>query len=156
MLLQLTHLQTTNHIIIMNRKSNDREVYLLLTSFLAELEAFCTNRTAYVELINHGTEIQFVKDLPDENENADQPDESERQTVLMDMRDFSRPKILKKYYRLLLILDHVKHGKIIEHLDFLYMCFCSARCDIELVPDIGAYIRDLVNGIKTNTLKPAY
>lgn len=139
----------------MNRNSIDREVYLLLSSFLAELEAFCTNRSAHVELINHGTDIQIVKDVIDENENSDLPGESERQPVLMDMRDFSRPKILKKYYRLLLILDHVKHGNIIKHLDFLYQCFCSASCDIELVPDIGAYIRDLVNGIKTNTLKPA-
>lgn len=139
----------------MNRNSIDREVYLLLSSFLAELEAFCTNRTSYVEIINLGTDNQVEKDVIDEIENSDKPNESERQPVLMDMRDFSRPKILKKYYRLLLILDHVKHEKIIRHLDFLYQCFCSASCDIELVPDIGAYIRDLVNGIKTNTLKTA-
>lgn len=140
----------------MNGNSIDREVYLLLSSFLAEVEAFSTNRTAYVELTNPGTDIQEERGVTEDYENLNQRNDSDRQMVLMDMRDLSRAKILKKYYRLLLILDHVKHEKLIDQLDLLYECFRYATYDIELVDDIGRYIREVVDGIKLNKLKPVY
>ena len=140
----------------MNRNSFDREVYLLLSSFLAEVQAYSTNRTAYVELANNGTDIEAVKDAPNGCENLKERNESDRMMVLMDMRDLSRAKILKKYYRLLLILDHVTHAQIIRRLEFLYECFCYATYDIELVPDIGSFIRDLVNDIKLNRLQTSH
>ncbi|GAP70188.1 hypothetical protein BA6E_1242 [Bacteroidales bacterium 6E] len=140
----------------MNGNSIDREVYLLLTSFLAEVEAVSTNRTAYVELTNPGTDIQEERGVTDEYENLNQRNESDRQSVLLDMRDITRAKILKKYYRLLLLLDHVTHRKLIDQLDLLYECFCAATYDIELIPDIGCFVRDVIDGIKTNKLKPAY
>ena len=140
----------------MNRNSFDREVYLLLSSFLAEVEAFSTNRSNCVDLINPEPDIQDEKEVPNENENLNQPGKPDRHVVLLDVRDLSKARILKKYYRLLLLLDHVKHAKIISQLDFLYECFTHATYDIELVPDVGCFIRDLVDEIKLNRLQTSH
>ena len=137
----------------MNRNSIDKEVYLLLSSFLAEVHAFSTNRSTYVELTNLGSDIKAEKNILEEYENLVERNASDREMILMDMRDLSRAKILKKYYRLLLILDHVKHANIIRQLDFLFECFSSAIYDIQLVPDIGCLIRDLIDDIKLNRLQ---
>ena len=140
----------------MNRNSFDREVYLLLSSFLAEVEAFSSNRSTCVDLINPEPDIQDEKEVPNENENLNQPGKPDRHVVLLDVRDLSKARILKKYYRLLLLLDHVKHAHIISQLDFLYECFTHATYDIELVPDVGCFIRDLVDEIKLNRLQTSH
>ncbi len=140
----------------MNRTSIDMEVFPLLSSFLAEVHAFSTNRKALCELTEFKSDIKTVRDNVEEYENLTERNELDLKLLQMDMRDLSRAKILEKYYNLLLMLDEVRDGYLIKHLDILYECISSAVWDMEILNDIGTVIRDLIDEIKLNRPEPPF
>ena len=140
-------MQTNYQILKMNRTTIDKEVYPLLSTFLAEVHAFSSNRKALSEICKLESDIQKGNDNPEEFQNLMFRNASDQTLVLMDMKDLSRAKILEKYYTLLLTLDPDKHGYLIAQLDMLYDCFSSATYDMEVVGDIGRTIREVINEI---------
>ena len=132
----------------MNSETIKTEGYTLIPSFLAEVEAFVTNRNELVNLINFRSEILANMDSLEEAQNLLDRNKMDRDLVMLDMKEISRAKILEKYYTLLLLLDPAKYGLVIDNLNLLYECFSSAVYEGKIVDDIGKISKDIIKELK--------
>lgn len=131
----------------MNRTAIDKEVYPLLASFFAEVNAYSTNRRSLVDLCELNSGLHEGNVNPEDIEEMKSRNSLDQTMVMMDMRRLSRAKILEKYYTLLLVLDPDKHSYLIAQLYMLYECIEEATYDMEVVGDIGRTIRGIIDEI---------